>query len=150
MSADAAACVFCRIVAGNKPDQPLVYEDDHTAAFIDPRQVTPGHTLVVPKAHVRDLFEHDDVSAAALLPAVARIARAVRSAFGCEGISLWQQNGAAAGQEVFHLHIHVMPRHAGDGLLRIYPTLPNFPSADERAEMGRRLRAELDPSPRSG
>ena len=127
-----------------------MYEDEHTAAFIDPRQVTPGHTLVVPKAHVRDLFELDDASAAALMPAVARIAGAVRRAFACEGISLWQQNGAAAGQEVFHLHIHVMPRHAGDGLLRIYPSWPSFPSVEERAEMALRLRSELDPSLRSG
>lgn len=138
--------MFCRIVAGEKADQPLVYEDAHTAAFIDPRQVTPGHTLVVPKAHVRDLFELNDAPAAALLPAVARVARAVRQAFECEGISLWQQNGAAAGQEVFHLHIHVMPRHAGDGLLRIYPSAPSYPSVDERAEIARRLRLGLDAS----
>lgn len=93
---------------------------------------------------MRDIFELDDAAAAALMTATVHIAAAVRLAFKPEGISLWQQNGAAAGQEVFHLHMHVMPRHAGDGLLRIYPAPPSTPETGDLDAMSRSIRAALE------
>ena len=135
-------CVFCRIISHDAAGR-IVYEDGLTVAFVDRRQVTPGHTLVVPRRHVRDIFELDGATGAALMLTTVRIAAAVRDAFGCEGISTWQQNGASAGQEVFHMHVHVMPRHAGDGLLRIYAAPPSMPDGEELDAMARSIRAAL-------
>jgi histidine triad (HIT) family protein len=128
-----AGCVFCRIV-GREAEASIVWEDDSTLAFMDLRQFSPGPTLVVPKAHIPDIFGLDETTGGALMATVRRVARAVRAAFSCEGISIWQSNGAAAGQEVLHLHVHVAPRTAGDGMLRVYP----------RRLSGSLARAELD------
>ncbi len=93
-------------------------------AFMDLRQPVEGHTLVVPKQHIPDIFGLDDTTGASLMSTVVRVASAVREAFAPDAINVWQSNGAAAGQEVFHLHVHVMPRRTGDGLLRVYGAPP--------------------------
>jgi histidine triad (HIT) family protein len=112
---------------------------------MDVRQLTPGHTLVVPKRHIRDIFELDDATGAAVISTVARVARAVRAAFAPDGLNVWQSNGAGAGQEVFHLHVHVLPRTAGDGLLRVYGEhAPGYPARDELDAYASRLRACVD------
>jgi histidine triad (HIT) family protein len=128
-------CIFCQIVAG-KAEASIAYEDDATVAFMDLRQTSPGHTLVVPKRHIRDIFELDAATGAALIATTAGVARAVRVAFEPDGINIWQSNEAAAGQEVFHLHFHVLPRRTDDGLLKFYPSSPSSPERsilDERA-----------------
>lgn len=123
------ACIFCEIVAG-EAEASIAYEDEATMAFMDLRQFHPGHTLVVPRRHVRDIYELDDNTGAALMAAVARVARGVRDAFAPDGLNLWQSNGAP-WQEVFHLHIHVLPRWREDGLLRFAPgRLPRPPRAE--------------------
>ena len=113
-------CVFCRIVAGQIPST-RVHEDEHTIAFMDIGQVNPGHVLVAVKKHAANLFELDDAQAAAVARASAKVARAIRAAFEPEGLSVYQANGKAAGQTVFHYHVHLLPRHAGDGMELTWP-----------------------------
>jgi histidine triad (HIT) family protein len=113
-------CVFCRIVAGQIPST-RVYEDEHTLAFMDIGQVNPGHVLVAVKKHADNLYALDDAQAAAVARTSARVARAIRNAFKPEGLSVYQANGKAAGQTVFHYHVHLLPRHAGDGMELTWP-----------------------------
>jgi histidine triad (HIT) family protein len=115
-----ADCVFCRIVAKQIPAS-VVHEDEHTLAFMDLGQVNPGHVLVAAKAHAENVYSLDDAQAAAVFRSVARVARAIRSAFAPDGLSVYQANGKAAGQTVFHLHVHLVPRHEGDGMNLIWP-----------------------------
>ena len=114
------SCVFCRIVAGEIPST-RVYEDEHTLAFMDIGQVNPGHVLVAAKPHVESIYGLDDALAASVFRATARVAKAVRDAFSPEGMSIYQANGPAAGQTVFHLHVHVVPRWQGDGMELTWP-----------------------------
>ena len=115
-----ADCVFCRIVAKQIPAS-MVHEDEHTLAFMDLGQVNPGHVLVAAKAHAENVYSLDDAQAAAVFRSVARVARAIRAAFAPDGLSVYQANGKAAGQTVFHLHVHLVPRHEGDGMNLIWP-----------------------------
>lgn len=105
-------------------------------AFMDRGQFHPGHTLVVPRSHIRDAFALDDATGAALMATVLRVARAVRETYRPDGLNLWQSNGAP-WQEVFHVHFHVLPRWKDDGLLRFTPpprTRPSRSELDEQAE----------------
>lgn len=113
-------CVFCRIVAGQIPST-KVYEDEHTLAFMDIGQVNPGHVLVAVKKHAANLFELEDAQAAAVGRASRTVARAIEAAFKPEGLSVYQANGKPAGQTVFHYHVHLLPRHAGDGMELTWP-----------------------------
>lgn len=136
-------CVFCDIVRGEAPAS-LVCEDALTLAFVDLRQFHPGHTLVIPRRHLGDVRELDAATGAALMATVARVTRAVATAFPNQGLSLWHSLGEAAFQEVPHLHIHVHPRLPDDGLLRIYPQPPATPEAGTRDAYAAALRAHLD------
>jgi histidine triad (HIT) family protein len=113
-------CVFCGIVAGTIPSI-RVHEDELTLAFMDIGQVNPGHVLVALKAHAENLYAVDDAQAAALGRASARVARAIRDAFAPQGLSVYQANGKPAGQTVFHYHLHLVPRHEGDGMALTWP-----------------------------
>jgi len=138
----SAECVFCEIMAG-RAHADIVYRDDLTVAFIDPRQHNPGHVLVVPRAHINDIRELDARTGAAVMNIVIRIARAVTQAFPNEGMSVWHSVGAAAFQEVPHMHMHVHPRRIGDGLLRVYPDAPVDADPVVRAAYAERLRKAL-------
>jgi histidine triad (HIT) family protein len=116
------ACLFCRIVAGREPAS-VIYEDGDVLAFMDLRQVERGHSLVIPRRHVRDIFDLDDETGSQLFGVIRRVALATRNAFLPDGMSIWQSN-VPPWQEVLHLHFHIMPRHHGDNVLRIYPGLP--------------------------
>lgn len=104
--------VFAKILRGEIPAH-KVLENDDLIAFMDVMPQAPGHVLVVPKSPSRNLLDADPAVLAKLLPAVQRIARAVKTAFAADGVSVFQYNEAAGGQSVFHLHIHVVPRHDG-------------------------------------
>ena len=133
-------CIFCGIASGGA-EASVVFDDRHVIAFMDLRAFQPGHTLVIPRAHVSDISALEDGGTArALMLAVARVSRAVRSAFAGQGISVWSSNGEAAGQEVPHLHLHVVPRYEGDGLLRVYPSRPDHPPRADLDEHARRIR----------
>lgn len=134
-----ADCVFCRIVSGEIPST-VVWEDESTLAFMDIASVNPGHVLVASKRHVDNVYGLDESQAAAVFQTATRVAKAVNNAFSPEGISVYQANGKAAGQTVFHFHIHVVPRHEGDGMELVWP-VKNPPRAalEEAAVKIRRL-----------
>jgi histidine triad (HIT) family protein len=115
-----AECVFCKLVAKQIPAS-IVFEDEATLAFMDLGQVNPGHVLVACKAHAENLYALDDAQAAAVFRTVTRVARAVRAAFDPPGLSIYQANGRPAGQTVLHFHLHVLPRHEGDGMQLVWP-----------------------------
>ena len=107
-------CIFCEIVAG-RADASVVYEDEHVIAFLDLFPVNEGHTLVIPKTHATYLNDMEADVGMRVFAAAHRLAQAVRdSGVRCDGVNLVLADGAAAGQEVFHVHIHVLPRYAGD------------------------------------
>jgi diadenosine tetraphosphate (Ap4A) HIT family hydrolase len=107
-------CVFCAIVRG-EAEASVVHEDDLVLAFMDHRPVTPGHLMVVPKAHAVGLEDLDERAGARIWQAAHRLGRALRrTSLRCEGINLFLADGRAAFQEVFHFHLHVFPRFAGD------------------------------------
>jgi histidine triad (HIT) family protein len=136
-------CIFCRI-ARAEAEASIVFEGDLVLAFLDVRAFHPGHALVIPRRHVTDIYALDETAlAGALLGAVALVARAVRDALAPDGVNVWQSTGSAAGQEVPHLHLHVMPRYEGDGLLRIYPARPEYPDRVELDAVAARLRAAM-------
>lgn len=107
--------VFAKILRGDIPSV-RVYEDDHAVAFMDVMPQAPGHTLVVPRTAARNLLDADPALLAHILPVVQKIARAAKTAFAADGVSVMQFNEAAGGQSVFHLHFHVIPRFAGVAL----------------------------------
>ena len=113
-------CVFCKIMAKQIPAT-VVHEDEDTLAFMDIGQVNPGHVLVALKAHRENVYALDDGQAAAVFRTVARVSRAVRAAFSPAGLSIYQANGKPAGQTVLHFHVHVLPRHEGDGMELTWP-----------------------------
>ena len=104
-------CIFCKIIAGDIPAA-KVYEDEAVLAFLDISQVTPGHTLVVPKQHFRNLLEMDGSSSSQLFERVPQIARKVMKATGAAGMNIINNNEETAGQTVFHAHVHLVPRFA--------------------------------------
>jgi len=108
-------CVFCEILAGQRPAS-QVYQDDICTAFMDIRPVNPGHVLVIPNHHAAHLSELDEDTAAHIFTTGHRLALAMRKCgVKCEGVNLYLADGRAAGQEVFHLHLHIIPRFYGDG-----------------------------------
>ena len=107
-------CLFCKIIAGEIPSQ-KVYEDEHTFAFLDIHPINRGHTLVIPKAHHANLYEVPKETFAQVMETVRMLAPKIKQAVGSEGINIGINNEAAAGQLVFHLHVHIIPRFTGDG-----------------------------------
>jgi len=108
-------CIFCRILAGELPAS-FVHRDERTAAFMDIQPVNPGHLLVVPVQHGAHLADIDADAAADIMRVGHAAAAALRaSGLKCEGVNLFLADGAAAMQEVFHVHLHVFPRYKGDG-----------------------------------
>ena len=108
-------CLFCKILRREIPSYP-VYEDADTYAFLDIRPVHLGHVLVIPKQHVATLLDADEKIAQQWIVAVQRVARHLSETLAIEGFNLMQNNGKIAGQVVEHLHMHIIPRHADDGL----------------------------------
>jgi diadenosine tetraphosphate (Ap4A) HIT family hydrolase len=116
------SCIFCEILAGDA-EASFVYEGDRTVAFLDIEPVNQGHTLVVPRAHAPSLAELDPEDGADVMRVAQRVAIALRrTSFRVDGVNLWLADGEAAGQDVFHVHMHVIPRFEGDGLVvRVAP-----------------------------
>ncbi|GAA5098637.1 HIT family protein [Nocardia iowensis] len=123
--------IFADIIAGRAPAS-RVYEDDDVLAFMDIRPMTPGHVLVVPKVVARSLAELDPVVGGKLFQVGQLVAAALRdSEVGCDGVNFFLADGVTAGQEVFHVHLHVIPRTVGDGFgLRGRPTSPRRADLD--------------------
>lgn len=115
-------CIFCRVVE-NVTQASIVYSDEKILAFMDIRPVNPGHVLVVPRGHASRLAEIDEETGAQLFRVAMRVAEGLRlSGLKCEGVNLHLADGEAAGQEVLHVHLHVIPRFRGDGFgIRLGP-----------------------------
>lgn len=113
-------CIFCRLIAGEIPSA-RVYEDELTLAFMDIGQVNPGHVLVATKRHAVTLLDVTPEEIAAVAQTAQRVARAVQTVFDPPGITLLQANGREGDQTVFHFHMHVVPRHANDGIALSWP-----------------------------
>jgi histidine triad (HIT) family protein len=138
-------CLFCRIVEGTSECQEI-YQDDATLAFMDIHPANDGHCLVIPKLHFEKVFDMPPNAFAQVASSVVKVARAVNDVLQPGGISLVQANGELAGQSIFHVHVHVLPRRAGDNLLinwdRSRKEGERFDSA-RIAEIAERLRSRL-------
>jgi histidine triad (HIT) family protein len=133
----AEDCIFCAIVAGDQPAH-VVDEDEQTIAFLDILPWTRGHALVIPRRHSRNLHEIDADDLHAATVAAKRLAGRMRERLECEGINLLNSTEPAANQEVFHFHIHVLPRWSDDGLR--LPPRPEPPGQDELEGIAASLR----------
>jgi histidine triad (HIT) family protein len=131
-------CLFCKIVAGEIPSA-RVDEDERTVAFMDINPATRGHLLVVPREHAVDLLEVPDADLEACARTAQRLARRVKERLGADGVNLLNSCGPAAWQTVFHFHVHVIPRYAGDPLR--LPWVPGPGDADEIAATADKLTA---------
>ena len=110
-----ANCIFCRIAKGEIPCA-KIYEDDNVLAFLDLAPVHHGHTLVIPKNHHKDMLEVPAELGTSIFSALQKVAAAVMKATGAQGFNVMQNNGLAAGQTVFHIHWHIIPRFDDDSL----------------------------------
>lgn len=136
-------CIFCKIIAGEIPSA-KVYEDEHVYAFLDISQVTKGHTLVIPKAHVKNIYETSTDVASELFARVPRIANAIKAAFQPKGLNLLNNNEAAADQSVFHLHIHLIPRYGeGDGFSSNWTVHTEDYSSEELQDIALKINKEV-------
>ena len=133
-------CIFCRLVADEIPSA-RVYEDALTTAFMDLGQVNPGHVLVATKRHAATLLNITPEEAAAVMQTAQHVARAVMAVFNPPGLTLLQANGREGDQTVFHFHMHVVPRHAQDGIALSWPR--KDPSAEVLQGYAARLRDAL-------
>ncbi len=137
-------CIFCRILAG-RADASLVWRDDRCSAFMDIQPVNPGHVLVVPNRHAARMADLDEETAAHLMRIGHRLTAALYvSGLRCEGVNLFLADGQAAMQEIFHVHLHVFPRFAGDGFgLRFGPHYRERPGRAALDEAAQRIRAAI-------
>lgn len=107
-------CVFCKIINGEIPGS-KIYENEHCIAILDISQSTVGHTLVIPKRHVENIFGLNSEECLAVMEACVYVANKLKEKLGVENINLLNNNGTLAGQVVMHYHMHVIPRYEGDG-----------------------------------
>lgn len=112
-------CIFCKIVSGDIPSA-KVFESETCLAFLDIAPVNPGHTLVLPKGHYPTLMDIPEELGGDMMATLSKLGKAVMEATGADGINLMQNNHEAAGQEVHHVHFHLIPRHSDDGL-KLWP-----------------------------
>lgn len=126
-------CIFCDILSGQLPSS-VVYQDDRCTAFMDIQPVNSGHLLVIPNLHAQSLADLDDELAAHIFCVAKRLSTALRgSGIKCDGVNLFLADGEAAGQEVFHVHLHVFPRYEGDGFGFKFP--PGYSQKPDRAKL---------------
>lgn len=139
--AQESGCPFCTIARGEDPLAEVVCEAPTWIAFFPRDPATPGHTLVIPRGHVQDLWSLGTGLAAELTSGVIRVGRAIEAALTPEGMNLITSSGTAAEQTVFHLHLHIVPRWRSDGFGRIWP--PERPMAERvKEEVAERIREE--------
>lgn len=127
------ACIFCKIIKGEIPSF-TIYEDEFYKVILDRFPTTPGHALILTKNHHVDMFDMPDQLARGIYPLAKKIAILLKKATGAEGINIVQNNGQAAGQAVFHFHLHLIPRKYGDGV-KLNQTAHQETTLEELAEM---------------
>lgn len=136
-------CLFCSIIDGKVPSA-KIYEDEYVYAFLDISQVTDGHTLVVPKAHVQDIYEMPEEVANNFFSRIPKVANAIKAAYEPRGINLLNNNEIAAGQSVFHLHMHIIPRYeANEGFDIKWVTRDDLFNLDDLQQMAEKISDEI-------
>jgi histidine triad (HIT) family protein len=138
-------CIFCRIVQGIAPAS-MVYSDDRVVAFMDMRPVNIGHVLVVPRMHAAGVADLDGETGGYIFQVGMKLAGAVRrSGVPCEGVNLYMADGRAAGQQVLHVHLHIVPRFQGDGFgFRFRPDYLTLPERATLDQVATRIRQALE------
>ncbi len=135
-------CIFCKIIAGEIPSS-KVYEDDQVMAFLDISQTTKGHTLLVPKEHVRNVLEMSEATASTLFARLPKLSRALKTATGAPAMNIINNNEEIAGQTVFHAHVHLVPRYQeNDGIKIEYTT--HEPDFDALGKLAEQISKEVD------
>ena len=134
-------CIFCKIANGDIPAA-TIYEHERFRVILDLGPASKGHALILPKDHFADLFSLDGEISSRVLALAAKIGEAMKKSLGCAGVNLVQNNGEAAGQTVFHFHMHVIPRYEGGP--RMVSWEPGSPSGEELAELAGRIKKELE------
>lgn len=133
-------CIFCKIANGAIPSS-TVYEDGEFRVILDLGPASKGHALILPKEHYKDVCDLDEKTAAKILPLAAKIGTAMKKSLGCAGFNLVQNNGAAAGQTVFHFHVHAIPRYE-DGP-KIVSWTPGEETSDELSKIAEKIKLAL-------
>lgn len=144
---EGEGCPFCDIVQRDDEDAREVYRDEHVVAFFPTEPAVLGHTMVVPREHVPDIWSLSEETASHLAWATVRLAGAVRGAVEPEGLNIIQSNGEAATQTVFHLHVHLVPRWEGDAMGPIWPEETDYSEAqkDDALERVRKACRSMKP-----
>ena len=134
-----SACIFCKIAEGEIPSY-TIYEDEDFRAFLDLSPAGKGHTLLIPKEHYANIWELDEEISKKLIPTAKKIAKKLQQALGCDGIQLVQNNGTAAGQTVFHFHLHLMPCYEESGAKAVWAS--NNMTSEELKELAKLITGE--------
>ena len=135
-------CIFCKIVS-KRAEAVIVFEDANSIAFLDIHPLNPGHTLVVPRKHYPSMVEMAPGEVGRVFVSVAKVMQGVMKASKADGINIGQSNGRAASQEVFHMHVHVIPRYIHE-LPGGFPERKNASDSDLE-QIGRKIRAAIEP-----
>ena len=138
-------CLFCKLLTGEL-EVSMVYQDHYCSAFMDIQPINAGHMLVVPNRHATDLAELKEEDGAQMFRVAHRLAKILTiGVLKCEGINFFLADGEAAGQEVFHVHLHVFPRYAGDGFgFRLPPRYSQMPDRRELNVLADKIRSHLE------
>ena len=134
-------CIFCKLANGVFPTN-TVYEDDDFRVILDAAPAAKGHSLILPKQHTDNLYETDDAELSKLLPVAKKVAKALKKTFNCDGVNIVQNNEPAAGQTVFHLHVHAIPRCTNDNVGIGWPQ--NTPDADEQVKIAADIASNIE------
>jgi len=125
-------CIFCKLANGDIPTN-VVYEDSDFTVIMDAAPATKGHCLILPKDHYANIYELDDEVAGKAFKLAKKMAKDMTEKLGCDGFNIVQNNGEAAGQTVFHFHMHLIPRYEGDNANILWE--PTHPSEDEQKKI---------------
>ncbi|WP_017379236.1 HIT family protein [Paenisporosarcina sp. TG-14] len=137
-------CLFCKIVEGSIPST-KVYEDEHVLAFMDIMPLTKGHTLLIPKKHHENVYEMSSEEAGQLFSVAPKIAASLKASFQPAGLNLMNNNGASAGQSVFHFHLHFIPRYdQTDGFKAVWQTKEKQYTSEMFAQYAEQIRLNLN------
>ena len=134
-------CVFCKIIDGELPCEMLL-ETNNVIVILDINPVNDGHALVIPKVHCQNFWDIEEHLYRDILHATHKASRAICKATGCEGFNILQNNGKCAGQDVFHVHFHIIPRHENDGVR--FGFKPKKYDKERMTTLGDNIRSQLD------
>jgi len=134
-------CIFCKIAAGEIPSR-TIYEDEKFRTILDISPASKGHAIILPKNHAANIYELPEEDASKIFVVAKKVAAAMQTAFHCEGLNILQNNGELAGQTVFHLHVHVLPRYTDDGVQ--FSWKHGQPSEEELDNLADSIRQVID------